>query len=143
MNALTFGGELVLGEAAIDREHGEFVELVNALAVAPDAQLPSLLARFRAHAEHHFGQEDALMREGYPSAQCHLDEHAAVLNSVRQVQDLVGQGDLKVGRRLVSELARWFPEHTQAMDRGLADWVTQRRLGGSRMTFRRRESIGS
>jgi hemerythrin len=54
------------------------------------------------------------------------------------VQALVTQGNIAVGRRLALELARWFPEHTDAMDRGLAQWVLKQRLGGVRVSLQPR-----
>ena len=42
------------------------------------------------------------------------------------------------GRRLAAELARWFPEHTLAMDAGVAKWAVTRRAGGAPITIRRR-----
>ena len=138
---LAWSPEYELGDAGMDAAHRDFVELVSALLAASDHDLPAALKLFRDHAEQHFGQEDALMKSGdYASAQCHLDEHRAVLASVIEVQELVAQGDRAVGRRLARELARWFPEHTVAMDRGLAAWALKRRLGGHKIHFAKRIS---
>ena len=72
---------------------------------------------------------------GLPSAACHLEEHDAVLRSVQEVQSLVAAGEVGVARALALELMRWFPEHTDAMDRGLAKWVVKARLGGEPIAF--------
>jgi hemerythrin len=133
---LTWKPEYEVGDASMDAAHRDFVETVSSLLAATDAELPGALSMFREHAEQHFGEEDTLMRSGdYASAQCHLDEHQAVLASIREVQERVAAGDCAVGRRLARELARWFPEHTVAMDRGLAAWATKRRLGGHKVHF--------
>jgi hemerythrin len=47
-------------------------------------------------------------------------------------------GNLDVGRRFARELARWFPEHTTEMDKGLAAWAQKQRLGGARIVISRR-----
>jgi hemerythrin len=131
---LAWKRDFEFGEAAMDAAHREFVEIVSAMLSASDSDLPFTLARFREHAERHFGDEDALMGSGdYQSAQCHLDEHKAVLASVAEVQALVAKGNIDVARRLARELARWFPEHTVAMDTGLAAWAQKRRLGGHKI----------
>lgn len=123
--------EYEMGEASMDAAHHEFVECVSALLDAPDDAVAQALERFQAHAVRHFGQEDALMRGGgYASAECHLDEHKAVLASVDEVRALVAGGNFSVARSLARELVRWFPEHTVAMDKGLAAWAQMQRLGG-------------
>ena len=128
-----------LGEASMDAAHREFIERLHDLQQCADEEFARHLRAFRAHAEQHFGDEDRAMQGGgYASAQCHLDEHKAVLSSVAEVQALVAQGNVEVGRRLARELARWFPEHTVAMDRGLAAWSQKQRLGGARIAIVRR-----
>lgn len=133
---VTWQREYELGDASMDAAHREFVQTLSFLLTASDAELPGALALFREHAEQHFGQEDALMGQGdYASAQCHLDEHRAVLTSISEVQERLSAGDCAVARRLGRELARWFPEHTIAMDAGLAAWAAKRRLGGHKIHF--------
>jgi hemerythrin len=67
-----------------------------------------------------------------------VDEHAAVLRSVGEVREFVQAGRVDVARALAKELARWFPEHAQVMDQGLARWLAQRQLGGAPMVIVRR-----
>lgn len=126
-----WNAEYEVGDASMDAAHHEFVDCVWALLNAPDDAIASALERFHAHAVRHFGEEDALMHVGgYASAECHLDEHKAVLASVDEVRALVADGNVAVARSLARELARWFPEHTVAMDKGLAAWSQKQRLGG-------------
>jgi len=140
-SSLRWTDSLCLGEAGMDAIHAEFVARVNALLEADDAALPQALEQFAEHARRHFGDEDRQMREtDYPSAGCHLDEHAAVLASVDQVREVLAQGRHDVARRLAAELARWFPEHTRHMDSGLAMWLIKRSTGGAPLVFRRRPS---
>ena len=120
-----------LGFGEMDATHREFVERVDALMKADDASIPHALGALAEHLSSHFDEEREWMKStGFPSAACHLDEHDAVLRSVGEVQSLVAAGERKVARALAFELARWFPEHTDAMDRGLAKWMVKARLGG-------------
>jgi len=120
-----------LGFGEMDATHREFVERVDALMKADDASIPHALGVLAEHLRSHFDEEREWMKStGFPSAACHLDEHDAVLRSVGEVQSLVAAGERKVARALAFELARWFPEHTDAMDRGLAKWMVKARLGG-------------
>ena len=120
-----------LGFGAMDATHREFVERVGALMKADDASVAQALAALAEHLRSHFDEEREWMTSsGFPSAACHIDEHDAVLRSVDEVQSLVAIGELRVARALAFELTRWFPEHTDAMDRGLAKWMVKARLGG-------------
>ena len=47
------------GTLTIDDTHREFVDCVDALLRASDAEIPAALDAFARHAEAHFAQEDA------------------------------------------------------------------------------------
>jgi hemerythrin len=130
--------DFVLGNPSMDATHREFVERVDRLLAADDARLGAALDDFEQHASRHFAEEDDEMRASrYDAAGCHIDEHAAVLDSLRQVRDMLVRGRLDVVRAFAAELARWFPEHVQDMDQGLARWLARQRLGGSPIAIRR------
>jgi hemerythrin len=128
-----------LGFGEMDATHHEFVERVEALMRADDGSVPQALGALAEHLRQHFDEERAWMAStGFPSAACHLEEHAAVLRSVDEVQSLVAAGEPGVARALAFELTRWFPEHTDAMDRGLAKWIVKTRLGGEPIAIQHR-----
>lgn len=130
--------DYALGFGTMDATHREFVDLVGALLACADADVPAALDRLADHLQRHFDEErDWMASTAFPSASCHLDEHAAVLKSVAEVQAVVRAGRLPVARALAAELARWFPEHTEAMDMGLAKWMVKLRLGGAPVMIRR------
>jgi hemerythrin len=123
----------------MDSCHEEFVGLVEVLRNAPDDLVPAAFERLAAHTRVHFGEEDALMREtGFPSVECHCDEHAAVLRSFDGVQERVALGDFGSARSLAQALADWFPGHADYLDSALAAWVCKQRLGGKPVVLRRR-----
>jgi len=137
-DALAWSDALVTGHAGIDATHRAFIDVANALVASDDAGLPARLRAFEAHARAHFDEEDALMRaSNYPSAGCHVDEHAAVLQSVAEVIADVEAGNPAIGRALADELVRWFPEHTHHMDKSLTAWLCQRSTGAAPLVFRR------
>jgi hemerythrin-like metal-binding protein len=130
---------LRLGVPAMDAMHEAFIEHVNAVLTADDESLPQRLDALHAHLVSHFSEEDAQMRtSAFPSAGCHVDEHAAVLVSVRAVQAVVATGRVDEGRRLADALADWFPEHTRVMDAALSTWLIRQRLGGAPVRIDRR-----
>lgn len=136
---LDWNDALLLGYPAMDKTHESFVHTLQALRQAANADLPSRLRGMLQHLEDHFEQEDRWMRETqFPPRDCHIDEHAAVLKSVREVLTLVEQGGHEaVCRDLADELARWFPGHADYLDSALAAWMCKQRHGGKPVVIRR------
>ena len=138
MESLQWKPEYASGYAPMDDVHHEFLDCVGALMACDEAGMQAALEAFSDHAVTHFGDEDRLMAAtAFPSAGCHVDEHAAVLKSLVEVQQALAKGNTTAVRRFAAELARWFPEHATAMDHGLARWAVQQRLGGAPVTIRR------
>jgi hemerythrin len=130
---------MLLGHAEMDAVHEEFVGLLRALHAAPDERLSVALHAVARHVERHFAMEDACMRAtDFPPRDCHIDEHAAVLASIRGVQRRLVRGDFEVARRLAHELQAWFPGHAQHLDSALAQWLCKHRLGGAPVVVQRR-----
>lgn len=130
---------LLTGHAAIDDTHREFAQLIGALRGATAPAAAALLQQVREHCEEHFAAEEALMQTSeYPSMQCHAEEHAAVLASVRQVKAWWGDGrDIATVWRLGEALEAWFSAHTMYLDSALAHWVVSHRYGGAPVVVRR------
>ncbi len=134
---LQWSDSLLLGFAPMDAVHEEFVSCVAALQQAQDQQLPDLMDRLIEHAHAHFGEEDRWMQHTqFPARECHINEHAAVMKSLMDVQAMLAQGDTAVCRRLADELARWFPGHADYLDAALAHWMCKQRMGGKPVVFR-------
>lgn len=129
----------LLGYAPMDDTHREFVEIVEALLAAPDADFAHHLGLFQTHAIDHFEQESKWMKaSAFPATDCHIGEHDAVLKSVQEALDhLAAGGDVAVCRSLADELVRWFPGHADYMDASLAQWVVKKKLGGTPVVVRR------
>jgi hemerythrin-like metal-binding protein len=135
---LQWSDALLLGYGPMDAVHREFVDTVQALQTAQDADLPRCLEALVAHARSHFETEDLWMVEtDFPARACHIEEHAAVMASVEQVRQLLAQGNIAECRRLADEWARWFPGHADYLDSALAHWICKQRLGGTPVVLRR------
>ena len=74
---------------------------------------------------------------GFPARDCHIGEHAAVLDSVLAVQRVVASGDCSQVRRLVEHLEAWFPGHADYLDSALSHWMCKLRWGGKPVVVRR------
>jgi len=137
-DTLHWTDDFLLGYGPMDTVHQEFVDIVGRLQRAADAELPALLDALAAHAQSHFDQENRWMTESdFPARDCHIDEHAAVMNSVQEVRELVATGRYDVARSLADELAKWFPGHADYLDSALAHWMCSKRLGGKPVVIRR------
>ena len=124
----------LLGYIPMDDTHKEFVELVNAMKQASDEAFAAALDAFEKHAVRHFNEENAWMKAtDFPSMDCHIDEHAAVLASVQGVQAMEIEKKLPVGRGLVTALEEWFPGHADYLDSALAKWMVKQSFGGERV----------
>lgn len=129
-----------LGYERMDDTHRDFVEKVNALLVAGDADLLARLDEFIAHADQHFGEEMEWMAStGFPAAGCHNDEHAAVMKSVHEVRALLANAPderaLGSTRSLAQALVDWFPGHATYLDSALSAWMCKRVYGGKPVVF--------
>ena len=128
----------LLGYPQMDNVHQEFVDIVSRMERASDAELPQLLEQLAAHTRDHFDMENSWMVEtDFPPRECHIDEHAAVMQSVNDVRVLLARGDTGVCRRLVHELILWFPSHAHHLDSALAHWISKLRRGGKPVVLRR------
>lgn len=135
---LAWSDALLLGHGAMDAAHREFVDLVAALSQAQEQSLPALFDAFIVHVEEHFAAEERLMlQSAFPAMHCHRDEHAAVLATVHTARDKLAHGDPTLCRKIVPELARWFPAHVDYLDSALAQWLCKRRHGAVPLVLRR------
>lgn len=137
-NAWSWTDSYLLGFKPMDDTHQDFVALVNSILTASDSTMAACIAAFESHAQAHFDQEARWMKDTtFPAMQCHLDEHNAVLKSVREVRELVNAGDFAVARRLAAELKKWFPAHADYLDSALAQWMVKKRHGGVPVVLKR------
>ncbi|MBS0510833.1 MAG: hemerythrin domain-containing protein [Proteobacteria bacterium] len=134
----------LLGYAAMDDTHREFVECVDAMLTASDEQFPAALDAFIDHATRHFDQEKEWMSaDGFPARDCHVEEHDKVMASCLEVKELVAAGNVEVGRDLARALVDWFPGHADYMDSALANWMVKRAHDGSPLVLRRKKPQAS
>ena len=130
-----------LGFSQMDDTHHEFIECVDALLNAADADFAKALDAFAEHAEKHFDQEAVWMKTtDFPATDCHIDEHNAVLKSVHELQAMLAnnvENSIRIGHSLAEELVRWFPGHADYMDSALAQWMVKKQFGGAPVVIRR------
>lgn len=121
MAALEWSDALALDLPLMDTTHEEFVVRLGAVEAAGDEGLVDAWHALVEHTVEHFGQEDRWMRDtGFASGNCHGVQHQVVLDVMKEAEKRARDGDLPLLRMLAVELAKWFPQHAQSMDAGLA-----------------------
>jgi hemerythrin-like metal-binding protein len=126
MSLLAWSDALHLGQPVMDETHREFVELLNRLGLAGEADLLARLDEFIAHTKAHFGQEEAWMEAmQFPPLGCHRTEHEGVLEIMREVRNRIAAGEPHYGPVLAKAIAEWFPLHAQSMDAVLSLYIRQ------------------
>jgi hemerythrin-like metal-binding protein len=139
-NSMVWSDARLLGFMPMDDVHEEFYQVTFGLTICSDETALAAIDAFEKHAVSHFEQEDEWMREtNFPPRDCHINEHAAVLKSVREVKDAVEQG--RAGAALVRDIGMnlfsWFPGHADYLDSALAAWMTKQKMGGKPVVLRR------
>ena len=144
MALLDWTDKLALGVERMDETHREFVEQLNALHEAADEAYPRLLDALIEHTVAHFEQEQRWMQEiRFPPIHCHTNEHEGVLNIMRDVRRMVGEGKREVCKVLTRELAPWFENHARSMDAMLAFFLRAIEAGIDPMQALARQSNGA
>ena len=122
MSPIEWRVEYSVGNTAVDEEHRELIEAINALLdeVARGAttdQLVEGLGEIYAQIASHFALEEKLMLDSrygpYPS---HKEDHEVLLDELSDIIDAVELGDSYDDRELSSTLDRWFVEHFRTHD---------------------------
>lgn len=131
-----------LGYGPMDAIHDEFHSLLRGAKACTDAELPARLGLIVDHLKEHFAAEERWMRDtNYPTSDCHIAEHQAVLKSADELAALLGTGKTAVSRAFVNELASWFPAHSDYLDSALAHWICKRKHGGKPIVLNRRHPV--
>ena len=121
MAALEWSDGLALDLPLMDDTHHEFVELLHCVEGADDTRILAAWKALVEHTDAHFSQEDRWMQATrFASSNCHSLQHKVVLQVMREGTQRAEQGELDVLRGMASDLAIWFPQHTQSMDAALA-----------------------
>lgn len=127
LQILAWDSSLEVGNAIIDSDHKETVELVAKAFTATDAELPALFAAFAEHLRDHLAREEDLMREyGFPPYQIHFGEHERVRRELDGIAQRLARGNLALVRGYLTEVVPdWFVNHKNTMDSATAAWIRQ------------------
>ena len=113
--------------------HLEELKIINAFleALQRDGDFQDLSEHFEkllAHMQEHFSSEETLMQEAqYPSFRMHKGDHDKVLNEARYSEmEWRNRKDRDALQTYLDEdLLPWLDQHIKAMDRPMADFISQ------------------
>ncbi|MDD5413010.1 MAG: hemerythrin domain-containing protein [Methylobacter sp.] len=118
---------LTVGYDQIDNDHDEFINLLNELDSAGNANFPVLFKQLYEQTEQHFERENQLMKQfSYPGETEHKGEHQRVLGEFKQFKSRVDKGLIAFGRSFVKDrLPQWFGLHVTTMDSALVTHINK------------------
>jgi hemerythrin-like metal-binding protein len=125
MSVLAWTEELRLDQPQMDQTHQEMVDLLRVVRQAletGDAQEGlETFQRLLQHTERHFaGEEHWMCAIGMPADNAHAQQHAAVLQAMREALRVArDEGKWRMLRVAIAELSQWFPMHARLMDADL------------------------
>jgi hemerythrin len=122
MSLIEWRPEFSVGNAAVDHEHRELIQLINNVHAAIGSgadrdQLASGLGEIYAQIAAHFALEEKMMRDaGYAEFDPHKADHESLLDQLSDIINSVEIGNRLDNRDLSSRLNHWFTEHFATHD---------------------------
>ena len=122
MKLLEWKPEFSVGNAAVDHEHRELIDLINNIHAgisqgAGRDQLASGLGEIYAQIAAHFALEEKMMRDAdYLGYAPHKDDHESLLDQLAEIIDAVELEGSHDEQALSSALNLWFSEHFRTHD---------------------------
>jgi hemerythrin len=122
MKLLDWKPEFSVGNAAVDHEHRELIDLINGIHAgisegAGRDQLVSGLGEIYAQIAAHFALEEKVMRAAdYAGYGPHKEDHESLLDQLADIIDAVEFEGTYDESALSSALNIWFSEHFRTHD---------------------------
>lgn len=122
MSPIAWKPEYSVGNAEVDHEHKELVELVNQTASAilngKDAdEIQKGFGELLSAISSHFAlEEQEMLGYGYDQLAVHKADHEELLDELRDIMDGTGDNPDNTAERLVASLEAWFTNHFKTHD---------------------------
>ncbi|MCG6903502.1 MAG: hemerythrin family protein [Rhodobacter sp.] len=122
MALLEWRPEFSVGDPAVDHEHRELIDLVNATAGAiedgrSEPEIDQAFGDLLRGISSHFAHEERQMRAaGYDQTQVHKDDHERLIDALRDIMDAKAHAPDRSATRLVKVLGDWFTGHFSRHD---------------------------
>jgi hemerythrin len=124
MKKIVWSKDLTVGVAEIDEQHQRWIERLNDVAAAMDAQrgpveVGRALDFLTDYTQLHFSTEESLMAAaGYPELKAHVGQHGELTAALEElVRDLAEEGATqKLAETVNTYLGKWLLEHIRGRD---------------------------
>ena len=122
MSLIEWKTEYSVGKAAVDEEHRELIESINALLVdleggANEDRVVESLGEIYAKIAAHFALEEKMMRDArYVGYESHKEDHEVLLDQIIEIIDAVELQGSYDQQALSSNLDTWFSDHFRTHD---------------------------
>jgi len=122
MSLIEWKPEFSVGNAAVDHEHRELIQLINSVHAAISGgadrdRMAAGLGEFYAQIAAHFALEEKIMRDaGYADFGPHKADHESLLDQLADIIHAVERDNKLDDQDLSSRLNRWFTEHFGSHD---------------------------
>jgi hemerythrin len=128
---ISWRDEFSIGIPSIDDQHKKLLDLLNQLNTFDHGQsgqnaqpnpLVRMLDSLSEYAAHHFGQEEALMRDHLPASDKttdHIVAHRSYWTIIVALKNRLLKGDAKINAELVDYLNRWWINHILIIDQDM------------------------
>ena len=129
MPLVEWNDELSVGISSIDEQHKKLVNMINALNDAlVEGKANDLLATIfdglTVYTVKHFGYEEELFAQhGYVEAESHKNEHEALINQVKTLQNKMNEGDFMISVEVMAFLKDWLTNHIMKTDKAYAPFL--------------------
>lgn len=122
MALIEWRDEFSVGVPAVDHEHRELIELINAthehLGKSDERDaVTEFLGEIYAKISAHFALEEQIMRaQGYDQYLDHKADHERLLDEIRDIMDYHQDTREFDDERFAAQLSGWFTEHFKTKD---------------------------
>ena len=122
MSLIEWKPEFSVGNAAVDHEHRELIQLINSVHAvisggADRDRMAAGLGEIYAQIAAHFALEEKIMRDaGYADFGPHKADHESLLDQLADIIYAVERDNKLDDQDLSSRLNRWFTEHFGSHD---------------------------
>jgi hemerythrin-like metal-binding protein len=129
MKWINWSDKHVTGNAGMDHDHKELMDLINQLADAMDSDKPKefcsdTIDQFIERIKTNFAAEEQLMEQhGYPEAKEHMALHVMLLDDVLAFKASYDANDAVESITLLVVLDSWLNRDIAAADKPLANFI--------------------
>ena len=122
MSLIEWKSEFSVGNAAVDHEHGELIDLINELHAtmkkqATQERVLDGIGKIYVQVSAHFALEEKIMRDArYADYESHKEDHESLLDQLLDIMDSVEDDGNYDESRLSKSLENWFSEHFRTHD---------------------------